>query len=71
MTGPGRGLQIVAGRFVNAYSTNDWMLGIIFRGRYIGHLLVNSDNVLPRSYKILCSFRMLIYAAYYFHKMLN
>ncbi|XP_059461143.1 uncharacterized protein LOC132190235 [Corylus avellana] len=24
--------KIVAGRFVNAYSTNDWMLGIIFRG---------------------------------------
>lgn len=27
-------LQMVAGRFVNAYSTNDWMLGVAFRARY-------------------------------------
>lgn len=27
-------MQMVAGRFVNAYSTNDWMLGIAFRARY-------------------------------------
>ena len=27
-------LQMVAGRFVNAYSTNDWTLGIAFRARY-------------------------------------
>lgn len=25
---------MVAGRFVNAYSTNDWMLGVAFRARY-------------------------------------
>ncbi|KAG5534597.1 hypothetical protein RHGRI_022647 [Rhododendron griersonianum] len=28
---PNAVLQIVAGRFVNAYSTNDWMLGVAFR----------------------------------------
>lgn len=27
-------MQMVAGRFVNAYSTNDWTLGITFRARY-------------------------------------
>ncbi|XP_031286923.1 transmembrane and coiled-coil domain-containing protein 4 isoform X2 [Pistacia vera] len=26
--------KMVAGRFVNAYSTNDWMLGLSFRARY-------------------------------------
>jgi len=26
--------QMVAGRFVNVYSTNDWILGITFRARY-------------------------------------
>jgi len=25
---------MVAGRFVNAYSSNDWMLGVAFRARY-------------------------------------
>lgn len=28
---------MVAGRFVNAYSRNDWMLGVAFRARYIKH----------------------------------
>lgn len=28
-------MQMVAGRFVNAYSTNDWTLGITFRARYV------------------------------------
>lgn len=27
-------MQMVAGRFVNVYSTNDWTLGITFRARY-------------------------------------
>ncbi|TKY75216.1 membrane protein F35D11.3 [Spatholobus suberectus] len=27
--------KMVAGRFVNAYSTNDWTLGITFRARYV------------------------------------
>lgn len=26
-------LQLVAGRFINAYSTDDWTLGIVFRAR--------------------------------------
>ncbi|RWW71385.1 hypothetical protein BHE74_00020874 [Ensete ventricosum] len=26
-------VQIVAGRFVNVFSTNDWILGITFRAR--------------------------------------
>ena len=39
---------MVAGRFVNAYSTIDWTLGIIFRARYIGHSHVNLDIVFVR-----------------------
>lgn len=31
---PNSGSQMVAGRFVNAYSTNDWTLGVAFRARY-------------------------------------
>ncbi|KAL6558935.1 hypothetical protein OROMI_019285 [Orobanche minor] len=27
--------QVVAGRYVNAYSTNDWMLGIVFRANLL------------------------------------
>ena len=27
-------LQIVAGRFVNVFSTNDWILGVTFRARF-------------------------------------
>lgn len=29
------GLQMVAGRFINVYHTNDWTLGIIFRARQV------------------------------------
>ncbi|GFQ07674.1 uncharacterized membrane protein c6f6.13c [Phtheirospermum japonicum] len=28
-------LQVVAGRYVNAYSTNDWMLGVVFRANLL------------------------------------
>lgn len=28
-------LQMVAGRFVNVYSMNDWILGIAFRARLV------------------------------------
>ena len=28
-------LQMVAGRFINVYSTNDWILGVTFRARYV------------------------------------
>lgn len=28
-------LKMVAGRFINAYSTNDWILGITFRARLV------------------------------------
>ncbi|CAN1226012.1 Uncharacterized membrane protein F35D11.3 [Linum perenne] len=30
----GAARKMVAGRFVNAYSTNDWMLGVAFRAKY-------------------------------------
>lgn len=28
-------MQMVAGRFVNAYSSNDWTLGVTFRAKYV------------------------------------
>lgn len=28
-------LQMVAGRFINCYATNDWTLAIAFRARYV------------------------------------
>lgn len=33
------GSQMVAGRFVNAYSISDWTLGIAFRARYRPYFL--------------------------------
>lgn len=29
------GNQVVAGRFINGYSTNDWMLGVIYRATFL------------------------------------
>lgn len=31
---------MVAGRFINAYSRNDWMLGVAFRARYMHESVV-------------------------------
>jgi hypothetical protein len=31
----GWGNQVVAGRFINGYSTNDWMLGVIYRATFL------------------------------------
>ncbi|WJZ86086.1 hypothetical protein VitviT2T_005581 [Vitis vinifera] len=28
-------LQMVVGGFVNAFSTNDWTLGVVFRAKYV------------------------------------
>lgn len=39
-------LQMVAGRFINAYSGNDWMLGVAFRARYLkNEKVVNCDRI--------------------------
>jgi len=43
----GATMQVVAGRFVNAYSSNDWTLGVTFRARYvlsIGDILSLTSN---------------------------
>uniref|UniRef100_A0A7N2KSW9 Uncharacterized protein n=1 Tax=Quercus lobata TaxID=97700 RepID=A0A7N2KSW9_QUELO len=42
---PGSGLQMVAGRFVNAYSTIDWTLGIIFRASLLSQGLASIQPV--------------------------
>ncbi|KAG9142624.1 hypothetical protein Leryth_020645 [Lithospermum erythrorhizon] len=37
--------RVVAGRFVNAYSTNDWMLGVAFRASLLTHGLAGIQPV--------------------------
>ncbi|KAL8091880.1 hypothetical protein AgCh_034226 [Apium graveolens] len=39
-------MKVVSGRFVNAYSTNDWMLGVVFRARR-KHCSVHEATMFP------------------------
>nr|XP_029123090.1 transmembrane and coiled-coil domain-containing protein 4 isoform X3 [Elaeis guineensis] len=48
--------KIVAGRFVNVYSTNDWILGVTFRARYVCLSFWRFSSMLSRNLQFLsCS----------------
>ncbi|KAL8118557.1 hypothetical protein AgCh_016180 [Apium graveolens] len=38
-------MKVVSGRFVNAYSTNDWMLGVVFRASLLSKGLAEMQEV--------------------------
>ncbi|KAG0604976.1 hypothetical protein M758_9G023400 [Ceratodon purpureus] len=37
--------QVVAGRFINGYSTNDWMLGVVYRANFLSQGLAGLQAV--------------------------